>query len=61
VVRLYNPTSERLAGTVRLWRPFQRVERVNLAEEPLEVLSARGRAVSLAVGPSEVVTLRFQL
>ncbi|HEY8476454.1 MAG TPA: glycoside hydrolase family 38 C-terminal domain-containing protein [Chloroflexota bacterium] len=61
VVRLYNPTPERLAGTVRLWRPFQRVERVNLAEEPLEVLSARGRAVSLAVGPSEVVTLRFQL
>jgi alpha-mannosidase len=64
VLRLYEPHGARGMATLRFGRPVQRVERVNLLEEPETTTPApelAGEAVRLAVRPFEVVSLRLEL
>jgi len=61
LVRLYNPTDERVRGRIRLWRPFHKASLANLNEEEIEELPLKeGREVAIAVRPKGVVTLCFQ-
>jgi alpha-mannosidase len=59
IVRLWNVAAEPVTGTVRLWRPFLRAVRTDLAERTQEELARRSDEVSIPVGGREVITLRF--
>jgi alpha-mannosidase len=61
VVRCWNVGAEPVVGTIRLWRPFRRALRVNLAEEGEDEVARDTDAVTLAVRGWEVVTVRFEL
>jgi mannosylglycerate hydrolase len=60
IVRCWNVGSEPVEGILRLWRPFRRVMRVNLAEEGAIELARNTDAVTLPVRGREVVTVRFE-
>ena len=63
ILRLHEPHGNRGRATLRFPMPVQRIERVNLLEEPAEgpapVLADDGRAIHLDVRPFEVVSLRL--
>ena len=65
ILRLHEPHGNRGRTTLRFPLPLQRVERVNLLEEPAEgpapVLSDDGLTVHLDLRPFEVVSLRVVL
>ena len=62
ILRLHEPHGARGTALLRFSRPVQRIERVNLLEEPAEGaephLSDDGMEVRLDVRPFEVLTLR---
>jgi len=60
IVRCWNVGSEPVEGTIRLWRPFRRALRVNLAEEGHTELACDTDTVTLPVRGWEIVTLRFE-
>jgi alpha-mannosidase len=60
IVRCWNVGSEPVEGTIRLWRPFRRALRVNLAEEGDTEPACDIDAVTLPVRGREIVTLRFE-
>ncbi|HZR82063.1 MAG TPA: glycosyl hydrolase-related protein [Candidatus Binatia bacterium] len=60
VARVLNPTGERVTARIRLGVPFGSVSAVRLDEEPAPVDVARsGDAVSVAIGPHALCSLRF--
>nr|HID13324.1 hypothetical protein [Anaerolineae bacterium] len=59
IVRCWNVGDEPVEGTIRLWRPFWRALRVNLAEEGASELARDTDAVTLPVRGREIVTVRF--
>jgi alpha-mannosidase len=65
ILRLYEPHGNRGRATLRFQLPVQRIERVNLLEEPVAgtslVVSDDRTAVHLDVRPFEVVSLRLSL
>jgi len=60
VVRCWNAGEKPVEGTIRLWRPFRRALRVNLAEEGAAELTHDGHAATLLVRGWEVATVRFE-
>jgi len=59
IVRLWNSSSARCEGEVRLWRPAAQVTRCSLDETEIELLELAGnQVVRLAARGNEVVTLR---
>ena len=60
IVRCWNVGSEPVEGIIRLWRPFRRALRVNLAEEGATELAHHANTVTLPVRGREIVTLRFE-
>ena len=60
VVRCWNVSDEPVTGTMRLWRPFRRATRVNLAEAGAAELAHDTDVVTLSVRGREVVTARFE-
>jgi alpha-mannosidase len=58
ILRLYEPHGARGECTLRFARRVERVERVNLLEEPAAPLEVHQDAAHLEVRPFEVVTLR---
>jgi alpha-mannosidase len=65
ILRTYEPHGARGAATMRFARPVQRIERVNLLEEPVvgpaPTVSADGRSAEIEVMPFEVLTLRVAM
>jgi len=59
LVRGYNLGATDVRASLKPWRTFKTVERINLAEEKLERLQAGPQGVSLAVRGHEIVTLLF--
>ncbi|MGD1994093.1 MAG: glycoside hydrolase family 38 C-terminal domain-containing protein [Anaerolineae bacterium] len=59
VVRVWNAAGKPVQGTLRLWRPFHRAVRTNLAEQTEEELTRNASSVTLSLHSREVVTLRF--
>lgn len=59
ILRLWNVEDHPVVGTIRLWRPFARVVRTDLAEQEMEDLPHTGNSVALTVRGREVVTLWF--
>jgi mannosylglycerate hydrolase len=60
IVRCWNVGGEPVEGAIRLWRPFRRALRVNLAEGEAAELARDADAVTLLVRGREVVTVRFE-
>jgi mannosylglycerate hydrolase len=60
VVRCWNAGEKPVEGVIRLWKPFRRALRVNLAEEGTAELTHDGHAATLLVRGSEVATVRFE-
>jgi alpha-mannosidase len=62
VLRLYEPHGARGVATLRFVDGIERIERVNLLEEPEgEPVEVEGDTVRLQVRPFEVLTLRVEL
>jgi mannosylglycerate hydrolase len=60
IVRCWNVGGEPVEGTLRLWQPFRRALRVNLAEEEVAELGRGANEVTLPVRGRQVVTSRFE-
>jgi alpha-mannosidase len=60
IVRCWNVGDEPVEGTLRLWQPFRRALRVNLAEEGVAELSHGANGVTLPVRGWQIVTSRFE-
>ena len=60
IVRCWNVGIEPVEGTIRLWRPFRRALRVDLAEEGNTELAHDADTVTLPVRGREAVTVRFE-
>jgi alpha-mannosidase len=61
LVRGYNITGEANRVTLKPWKPFKKVEQVNLAEEKQTTLKTnRDGRVSISVRGHEIVTVRFR-
>ena len=58
VVRVYNATLEPVRGQLEVDVPYARAFRTNLDEQPQGEL-APGELSHLALGPNELVTLKF--
>ncbi|MDO8589333.1 MAG: glycoside hydrolase family 38 C-terminal domain-containing protein [Armatimonadota bacterium] len=64
IVRFHNSSGTSVTGSIRLFREFKEVCKVNLLEEPVEqdgVARRDNRSVEIAVGPHKIVTLKFVL
>jgi alpha-mannosidase len=61
ILRLYEPHGARGPATLRFASGIDRAARVNLLEEPVGEVEARGDEVLLDVRPFEVLTLRVEL
>jgi alpha-mannosidase len=64
ILRLYEPHGNRGRATLRISRPVERIERVDLLEESTGdgvSLLEQGRATELDVRPFEVISLRVVL
>jgi alpha-mannosidase len=59
VVRLYNISSEEVRGRLQTFKPLNGAERVNLLEEPIEMLHVQGDSVEFGVNRHQVVTLKL--
>ena len=60
ILRLYEPHGARGECTLRLGRPIEKVERVNLLEEAEGTVEVHEGTVRFEVRPFEVVTLRVE-
>ena len=60
VARVYNIASEPVGARVRLLRPFERVERVDLNEENPDPIESEDSAVRFQLKPNEIATLKFR-
>jgi alpha-mannosidase len=61
IVRGYNLSDEQILVNLKPWKPFKRVERVNLAEEKLAALrAAKDGSVGVTAHRHEIVTLRLR-
>lgn len=60
VVRCYNIGDEPVKGTIRMWRPFRRATRANLAEKEIAELARDADVVTLPVRGREIVTIKFE-
>ena len=60
ILRLYEPHGARGQATLRFAFEVERIEKVNLLEEPLEAVEARDGRALLDVRPFEVLTLRVE-
>ena len=60
ILRLYEPHGARGGCTLRLGRPIEKVERVNLLEEAEGTVEVHEGTVRFEVRPFEVVTLRVE-
>ena len=61
LLRGYNLTAEAIHVTLKPWKPFKKVEKVNLAEEKQASLkSGEDGSISLPVRGHEIVTVLFR-
>jgi mannosylglycerate hydrolase len=60
IVRLYNTASQPTWGEVRLEEPYEKVELVDLNEEPLGQAEVEDGGVRLSLKANEIITLRFR-
>jgi alpha-mannosidase len=60
IVRCWNVDDAPADGVIRLWRPFRRATRVNLAEQEIAELARDADVVTLPVRGREIVTVRFE-
>jgi alpha-mannosidase len=61
VVRALNPLSKPARQRIEFISDVQSAQTTNLLEEPQQKLMVRGRAVTLAAAPKQIVTLRVAL
>ncbi len=60
LIRGVNLTGEKINVSLKPWRAFKKVERVNLAEQKIEAVKpAGGGKIILEARPHEIVTLKF--
>lgn len=61
LLRGYNLTAESIHVTLKPWKPYKKVEKVNLAEEKQATLkSGVGGSITLPVRGHEIVTIHFR-
>jgi len=59
ILRLFNPTSEQVAGRVVCHREIQEAWLTNMNEERRDQLPATGNAVDVPCGHKQIVTLEL--
>ena len=61
ILRMFNPTSRRVTGIIRLPTPIRSAELVTLEESPLRALEPKGKTLALQVPAKKIVTVRLGL
>ncbi len=60
VIRLTNPTDEKIRETLTFYKPIKRARLVNINEEPLEEMKVKdGNTIEIEIPPFKIITLRF--
>jgi len=60
IVRVFNPTSEKVKGTIKFFRSLRSVRLVRLDEQPVEELEVKeGSVVEIEAGPKQIVTVEI--
>jgi mannosylglycerate hydrolase len=61
LLRIYNPTEERIEGKLKFFRKLKSVEEVTLEELPICKVKARGKTLKVRVESRKIATLRIEL
>ena len=64
VIRLWNPTGQRQADTIRLWRKVKAAGYTDLSEKPVmgvRVPRVAGKEISIMADPHQIVTVKVVL
>jgi alpha-mannosidase len=59
VARVYNIAAEPIEARLRLLRPFERVERIDLNEENPETVESENGTAQFQLHPNEIATFKF--
>ncbi|RKY77248.1 alpha-mannosidase, partial [candidate division KSB1 bacterium] len=60
IVRVFNPTSEKVKGTIKFFRSLRSVRLVRLDEQPVEELKVKnGSCVEIEAGPKRIITVEI--
>jgi alpha-mannosidase len=61
VIRLFNPTSERLEGKLRFFKPIASAQLCDLEENSLRPLKPRGHSLQCPIAPKKIITIKARL
>ena len=61
VVRIFNPTTRAVSGTLKCFKPIKRAWLTNMNEERREKLEPKGDTLRLKLGKKKIVTVEFVL
>ena len=58
VIRVFNPTSAQIDGTLKFGATPRTVEQIDLEEKPVSGLSAKDKSVAISLAPKKIVTVK---
>lgn len=61
IVRIFNPSSKAIRGSLHTFRPIKKAWLTNLNEERMEPLTPKDKTLRLNVGKKKIVTIEFTL
>lgn len=61
VVRIFNPTSRQVSGSLVCWKPLKKAWLTNMNEERRESLEPQGASIPLKVGKKKILTVEFEI
>ena len=61
IVRIFNPTTRFISGTLKFFQRIRGAELVSLEETPLQKLSPKGNRLSLRIASRKIITVRVTL
>lgn len=60
IVRIFNPTDEKVKAQLRFYRPISSAWLTNLEEKNLAPMSPKGKNLSLTIAPKKIVTVKLK-
>ncbi len=61
IVRVFNPTEEKVDGKITFWRPVRKAQFVKLSEKPIAPADVTGRTVLLTAEKNKIVSIEVWL
>jgi hypothetical protein len=61
VVRIFNPTTRQITGSLVCWKKVKKAWLTNMNEERRDDLTPQGATIPLKVGKKKIVTIEFEI